>query len=166
MLCLLAIETAIRADIEQTSVRSHLMTKNVARLGAQPRPDRERTPGMSRAHRCALLAGLIAVCGATQAVGQSACKPVFTVKEVRFSPMRQLQRIWTARLDVDASRCATSSGRFDINFIRLKETAPDLPFTEHFTWGAGEIEVSVDFWADEAVLAYSIGAIAPCPCRD
>jgi hypothetical protein len=130
------------------------MSKNVVRPGVRP------------SHLYALLAGLIAVCGATQAVAESACKPVFTVKEIRFSPMRQLQRIWTARLDVDASRCATSSGRFDINFIRLKETAPDLPFTEHFTWGPGEIEVSVDFWADEAVLAYSIGAIAPCPCRD
>jgi hypothetical protein len=44
--------------------------------------------------------------------------------------------------------------------------APDLPFTEQFTWSAGQIEVSVNFWADEAVLAYSIGAVAPCPCRD
>ena len=85
------------------------------------------------------MAGLIALCGATQAVAESACKPVLTVKEIRFSPIQQLQRIWTARLDVDASRCATSSGRFDINIIRLKETAPDLPFTEHFTWGPGEI---------------------------
>jgi hypothetical protein len=80
--------------------------------------------------------------------------------------MRSLQRVWTARVDVDASRCATSSGRFDINFIRLKETAPDLPFTEQFTWRPGEIEVSVNFWTDEAVLEYLIGTIAACPCRD
>jgi hypothetical protein len=119
-----------------------------------------------RSHLCALLAGLIAACGATQAVGQSACKPVFTVKEVRFSEVRLSQRVWTALLDVDASRCATSSGRFDINFIRLKEMAPDLPFTEQFTWSSGEIEVSVNFWEDEAVLAYSIGTVAACPCRD
>jgi hypothetical protein len=121
---------------------------------------------MSRSHLCALLAGLIGACGATQAVGQSGCKPVLTVKEVRFSEVRLSQRVWTALLDVDASRCAISSGRFDINFIRLKEMAPDLPFTEQFTWSAGQIEVSVNFWADEAVLAYSIGAVAPCPCRD
>jgi hypothetical protein len=120
---------------------------------------------MFQSHLCGLLAGLIAVCGATQAAGQSACKPVLTVKEVRFSQVRLLQRVWTALLAVDASRCATSSGRFDINFIRLKEMAPDLPFTEQFTWSPGEIEVSVNFWADEAVLAYSIGTIAPCTCR-
>ena len=113
-----------------------------------------------------MVAALITACGAIQAVGESACKPVLTVKEVRFSEVRQLQRIWTALLDVDASRCATSSGRFDINFVRLKEMAPDLPFTEQFTWRPGAIEVSVDFWADEAVLTYSVGAIARCTCRD
>jgi hypothetical protein len=141
------------------------MTKNVARPGPKPRLG-ERASAMSRAHLCALLAGLVAVCGATQAVGQSVCKPVLTVKEVRFAQVQLSQRVWTALLDVDASRCAISSGRFDINFIRLKEMAPDLPFTEQFTWSPGRIEVSVNFWADEAVLAYSIGAVAPCPCRD
>jgi hypothetical protein len=55
---------------------------------------------------------------------------------------------------------------FRHQLIRLKEMAPDLPFTEQFTWSPGQIEVSVNFWADEAVLAYSIGAVAPCPCRD
>lgn len=138
--------------------------KNVGKPTAWPRPGRGRARAIASAHLGALLAGLIAICGATQALGQSACKPVLTVKEARFSEVRRLQRTWTARLDVDASRCATRSGRFDIHFIRLKETAPDLPFTERFTWGPGEIEVSVNFWADEAVLAYSIGDIAPCPC--
>ena len=138
------------------------MSENVARPGARSR--HEPVP-ILRSHLCALLAGLIAACGATQAVAQDACKPLFTIKEVRFSEVRLSQRVWTALLDVDASRCATSSGRFDINFIRLKEMAPDLPFTEQFTWSPGEIEVSVNFWADEAVLAYSIGTIAPCTCR-
>jgi hypothetical protein len=138
--------------------------KNVGKPVARPRPGRAGARAIARAHLGALLAGLIGICGAGQALGQSACKPVLTVKEVRFSEVRRLQRTWTARLDVDASRCATRSGRFDIDFIRLKETAPDLPFTEHFTWRPGEIEVSVNFWADEAVLEYSIGDIAPCPC--
>ena len=125
----------------------------------------DRSISLYRSHLSALLASFIVVSGATEAVGKNACKPVLTFKEVRFSEMQQSQRVWTALLDVDASRCATSDGRFHINFIRLKETAPDLPFSEPFTWRPGEIEVSVNFWADEAVLKYSIGAVAPCPCR-
>ncbi len=33
-----------------------------------------------------------------------------------------------AVVSVDASHCATTSGRFAISFSRLKETAPDLEF--------------------------------------
>jgi hypothetical protein len=114
----------------------------------------------------ALLAGALLVVGATQGVGGPLCKPDLTVKDVRFSEIRQSQRIWTARLAVDASRCAESSGRFDIHFIRLKEVGPDLRFAEAFTWRPGQIEVSTDFWADESVLDYSIGYVAPCACRE
>jgi hypothetical protein len=32
-----------------------------------------------------------------------------------------------------------------------EEMAPDVLFTEEFTWRAGQIDVSLDFWADEAV---------------
>ena len=75
-----------------------------------------------------------------------------------------MQRTWTAQILVDAARCATASGRFTIHFIRLKEDAPDAPFSEEFGWTPGEIEVSTLFAADEAVLKYSLRAAA-CPCR-
>jgi hypothetical protein len=110
------------------------------------------------------MAGIVLLSGTTQILGQTLCKPALTFKEVRFSEMRAQQRTWTALLAVDASRCATTSGRFDINFTRLKETAPDLPFSESFAWRPGRTEVSIEFWWDEAVLEYSIGAIAPCAC--
>jgi hypothetical protein len=113
-----------------------------------------------------LLAGLVILVGVTQTLGQTLCKPALAFKEVRLSEMRAVQRVWTARLAVDASRCETTSGSFNINFIRLKETAPDLLFTEQFTWRPGQVEVSMDFWADEAVLDYSIGHVASCACRN
>jgi hypothetical protein len=97
---------------------------------------------------------------------QISCKPLLKIDEVRFSEVRSLQRIWTAVLLVDTYNCATSHGRFDIDFIRLKETAGDMQFTKQLTWTPGRIEVSVDFWADEAVLDYRIGFVAPCVCRD
>jgi hypothetical protein len=113
-----------------------------------------------------LLAGSIVLSSATQTVGQQMCKPRLSLQEVRLSEVQNQQRKWTAVLGVDASRCATATGRFDINFMRLKETGPDLPFAEHFMWRPGQLEVSVDLWVDEAVLDYSIGDIAPCPCRE
>jgi hypothetical protein len=113
-----------------------------------------------------LLAGLIVLFSVSQAFCQISCKPILTVKEVRFSDVKLLHRTWTAVLLVDASHCATSSGWFEIDFVRLKEISPDLQFTERFTWKPGRIEISVDFWADEAVLDYRIGFIAPCVCRD
>src|SRR4051794_6962715 len=79
------------------------------------------------------------------------CQPFFAIKETRFSPPQNQQRTWTAVLAVDASHCVATSGPFDITFIRMKENAPDLPFTETFTWRPGRIEVSLDFWWDEAV---------------
>jgi len=112
------------------------------------------------------LAGIVLLCSIAQTLGQTSCKPVLTFKEVRFSEIRAQQRTWTALLAVDASRCASTFGRFSINFTRLKETAPDLPFTEQFAWSPGQVEVSLSFWADEAVLDYSVGAIAPCACAN
>jgi hypothetical protein len=120
---------------------------------------------MRRSHRSILLAGSIVLFSATQSLGQPTCKPHLSVQEVRFSEVLNQQRRWTAVLAVDASRCADASGRFDIKFIRLKEMTPDLPFTERFTWREGQVEVSVEFWADEAVHDYSISHVAPCACR-
>jgi hypothetical protein len=96
------------------------------------------------------------------------CKPVLAFKDVRFSPTQPetMERTWSATLSVDASRCATTSGRFEILFSRLKENAPEADFTERFAWKPGSVEVSVSFWADEAVEAYWLHNVAACPCRD
>ena len=89
-------------------------------------------------------------------------------KEVRFSEMQPpaMERKWSAGLSVDASRCATTSGRFGIVFSRLNENAPEIDFEEQFLWNRALVEVSIDFWADEAVEAYRLTNVAPCPCRD
>ena len=115
-----------------------------------------------------LLAGSIGLVGVTQSVGQQLCRPALAFKEVRFSKMKPptLERKWTAVLSVDASRCATTSGRFGVVFSRLKETGPDIDFQEQFMWKPDLVEVSVDFWADEAVEGYRLSNIAACPCRD
>ena len=112
-----------------------------------------------------LLAATLILCGVTYAAGAPQCKPVLTVKGITFSDMHQWRRTWIAHIAVDAARCAVTSGRFDIDFTRLKEDAPDLRFGEPFTWTPGEIDAATSFAADEAVLDYSIRA-APCPCRE
>jgi hypothetical protein len=121
---------------------------------------------MHRSSLALLFAGAAVVFGLTQAAAQQLCRPALSVKEVRLSEVRNLQRTWTAALAVDAARCATSSGRFELVFTREKENAPDLEFVEWFTWKPGRVEVSVDFWRDEAVLDYSIGYVEPCVCRN
>jgi hypothetical protein len=115
-----------------------------------------------------LLASLIGLIGVTQAVAERACRPAIAFKQVRFSEMQPptLQRKWTAALSVDASRCATVSGRFEIGFSRLSEYGVDLEFRQPFIWRPTAVEVSLEFGADEAVGAYWLDAIAPCPCRD
>jgi hypothetical protein len=123
---------------------------------------------MYRPFLCALLAGSIGLTGAAQAAGQQTCRPVLAIKHARFSEMKPptLERTWTAVLAVDASRCATTSGRFEIVFSRAKEVGIDLEFREQFTWRSDAAEASVDFWADEAVEKYWLGNVAACPCRD
>jgi hypothetical protein len=101
----------------------------------------------------------------THAGGEILCRPALSITEVRFSEVRGQQRSWTAVVAVDASSCATSSGRFYINFLRIKEMAPDVLFTEEFTWRPGQIEVSLDFWADEAVHDHWISYVGACACR-
>jgi len=121
---------------------------------------------MRRSSLALLFAGGTAVFGMTQAAAGQPCRPALSFKEVRFWEMRNLQRTWTATLAVDASRCATTSGRFELVITREKENAPDLEFVERFIWKPGQVEVSLDFWRDEAVLDYSIGYVEPCVCRD
>jgi hypothetical protein len=113
-----------------------------------------------------LLAGTALLLGITQAAGQQLCKPALSLENVRFSEIRNQHRTWTAALSVDAARCTATSGRFEISFDRIKETAPDVKFVERFTWTPGSVEVSVDFWQDEAVQDYVINYIEPCICRN
>jgi hypothetical protein len=112
-----------------------------------------------------LLAGIVGSLAATQSFAAPLCTPNLVIKRAQLSEMRGWQRMWTARIAVDASSCATTSGRFFIRFVRLKEVGPDLPFAETFTWRPGVIEVSTGFAADEAVLDYAIGYVRPCACR-
>ena len=103
---------------------------------------------------------------ATPATAEFACKPALTFKDVRFSKAQNQRRKWTATLTVDASRCAEISGQFEIKFVRLKEVWRDLVFTEKFRWITGLVDVSLNFWWDEAVQDYWIGDVAPCGCAD
>ena len=123
---------------------------------------------MYRSCIACLLAGSIGLIGVTQAVGQQSCKPALVIKEVKFSGMQPPtgERRWTAVVSVDASRCTTTSGRFGIVFSRQKENGLEIEFQEQFMWKPALVEVSVDFWADEAVEGYWLHNVAPCPCRD
>jgi len=106
--------------------------------------------------------------GLAPALAAPVCKPLIGFKEVRFSPTQPetMERIWSATLSVDASRCATTTGRFEILFSRSKENAPEDEFVEPFMWRPRSVEISVNFWADEAVEGYWLRSIAACPCRD
>jgi hypothetical protein len=95
-----------------------------------------------------------------------ACKPILLITESRLAPVKDLQRTWTAVVLAAASYCATTSGSFEIDFVRLKEDGPEMQFTKAFRWRPGRFEITVDFWFDEAVLDYRIGFVAPCVCRD
>jgi len=112
-----------------------------------------------------LLAGSMVLLTATPNVAQQRCKPSLAITETRISEPRNLQRTWTGVLAADASQCSATSGQFEIAFTRLKESAPDMQFIEHFNWAAGKSEISLDIWWDEWVQSYRIGHIAPCPCR-
>jgi hypothetical protein len=122
---------------------------------------------MYRSCICALLAGIIGLISAGQAVGQQVCRPALAFKDVQFSEMLPptMERRWTAVVSVDASRCAMNSqGYFEIGFSRLKENGVEIEFSESFRWLPPSVRVAVDFWADEAVERYWIGNVSPCPC--
>jgi hypothetical protein len=117
----------------------------------------------------AFLAAIIAPIGLRAAAAENLCRPVLTLNEVQFSPIRtpKLQRNWTAVVTVDASECAVNSGgHFDIVFTRLSENAPDLAFRQRFAWSPFSQNIALDFAADEAVAEYRIENITPCVCRD
>jgi hypothetical protein len=114
----------------------------------------------------AVLAAASMLCVPVQAMVAIACKPVLTFREVSFSEAQNQLRKWTGVLAVDASRCAATSGAFEIKFVRIKEIGPDLLFSERFKWSQGLTQVSLDFWWDEAVLDYWIGDVSPCGCPE
>jgi hypothetical protein len=100
-----------------------------------------------------------------QGIAQPRCQPEISVSKSSFSEAINLTRYWTASLDVDASRCAETSGLFSLGFVRGSESARDLEFTEPFIWKQGQMTVRVAFWWDEAIDRYWIADIAACSCR-
>ena len=109
-----------------------------------------------------LLADSILLGGAAQSAQH--CQPAFEFQEVRFSRVKDNQRTWTATLSVDSSACSTRSGPVHIGFLRHKENAMDMFFTERFTWKPQQMEISVMFWEDEAPGDYWIHLVPYCPC--
>ena len=113
------------------------------------------------------LACSVSLLGAAHAGPAISCKPILSILESRAVRTSEiLPYRWKATVFADNRHCASRSGVFEIDFIRGKEFGPDVQMTEKFRWTAGRFEVSVEFWADEAVLDYRIGFIAPCVCRD
>lgn len=115
-----------------------------------------------------LLVTVIGFIGVAPAMAQQICRPVLVFRDVQLSPMQPptMERKWTAALSIDASRCATTVGRFAIGFLQLKEGAPDIEFRQQFSWQSPLMTVEVGFWADEAVERYWLDNVAQCPCRD
>jgi hypothetical protein len=114
-----------------------------------------------------LAAGMVALIGVTQALGQQLCRPALAIKDVQFSQMQAptWERKWTAVVSVDASRCTTNAtGSFEIVFSRQKENGVEVEFSEKFTWSSPAVTVAVDFWADEAVERYWISNVSACVC--
>ena len=115
----------------------------------------------------ALLALALTLMGAPQAWAQPVCEPTIAFTDAQYAPMKlpRLERTWTVAFTVDASHCATDSGSFSIRFTVWKENAPDTEYAEAFRWRPDLNIISKEFWADEAVGAYRVSEIAPCPCR-
>src|SRR5262249_12916010 len=121
---------------------------------------------MRLSHPSIVLAGCLVMFSAMQAGADQLCKPLLSLRDVRMSEARRMQRTWTGLRVPDASFGWGLSGPFGFDSPRLKETAPDLRFTERFTWTSGRSVVSIDVWWDEWVEDYRIARIASCPCRD
>jgi hypothetical protein len=120
----------------------------------------------SMLHAVVFIGVLVGPMALPQAHCAVACKPIITLKSAQISEPRGMTRGWTAILYINAFFCATSFGRFEVDFIREKENAPDMQFTEQFEWRPGETAISIELWRDETVSAYRVGFIAPCACRE
>ena len=96
-----------------------------------------RASKMSRTRSAFVLWGLLAAIAGTPAVSQEICKPTIAAVSAGHSEVVNFERSWTGLFRVNASRCATSEGAFEIEFVRLKDGGPDLAFSEWYTWMTG-----------------------------
>ena len=121
---------------------------------------------MTRTFVAGLLGAWLGFVGAAQAGGAPVCRPVLAFKDVTFAAMQQgaMERKWTATVIADASRCATTAGYFQVGLLREKEYSLGLEFREPFIWLVPSVQIGLDFWFDEAVEAYWVDSIQPCPC--
>jgi hypothetical protein len=98
-----------------------------------------------------------------------ACKPMLSfknVREVRPAGKPIAPWTWKATIVADVTYCATRNGPFEIDFVQIKEYAPDRQFTEKLRWTAGQFDVLIELDASEAIVEYRLGFIAPCVCRE
>ena len=116
----------------------------------------------------ALTAVPLILMGATESWSQRVCRPTLAFTEAHYAPMKlpKLERTWTVAFTVDASPCAAQSGTFSILFTVWKENAPDTEYVETFQWAPDLNVISKRFWADEAVGAYRVREVQPCPCAE
>src|SRR5262249_18266489 len=104
--------------------------------------------------RSSLLIAIVAL-AAPGALAAPLCKPALSLNQYEVAPWPMPARTWTARIDVDASRCASASGQFDIDFVRGKTNLPDQRFTHHYAWTPGRVEVSMVLQKDELLADFS-----------
>jgi hypothetical protein len=117
----------------------------------------------------ALLLACLVTLPAVTSVAAITCKPILSIVDVREirSPVTPVRRwFWNASVIADTRYCATASGYFEIDFIRIKEYAPDVQFTEKYRWVSGQFVVTVELSMDEAIHEHRIGFVAPCVCRE
>jgi hypothetical protein len=115
------------------------------------------------------ITGSIVLTTAECVFAEVACKPMLSfrnVREVRQPIPPIVPWTWRATIVADARFCATRSGAFEIDFVRIKEYSLDLQFTERFRWSTGQFDVSLELAVDESILEYRIGFVAPCVCRE
>ena len=109
---------------------------------------------------------LVALLGANApGAGQETCRPVLSAKSSGHSDVLNFQRHWKGVFTVDASRCATTEGAFEIGSFGSRLRARTCLLREQFAWLNHDTEVNLDLTWDEFVNAYRISEIAPCPCR-
>jgi hypothetical protein len=88
-------------------------------------------------------------CTATDGMTERVCRPRLTTADARLTLPEGLQHTWSARVDVNLSRCSATRGHFGIIFQREKGNVSDLEFVERFErhtgpQRTGRMDVSVD----------------------